>query len=140
MDIRKATTQYEFFSLMQIRAAVFMCEQNVDPLLEIDDEDRLCDHYILEDNNEMIATCRVLHCENEWHLGRIAVIKKYRHNNYGKALLQYVIQLAKDRQVQSITLGAQLHALPFYETIGFRAYGDVYEEANIQHRNMEMSL
>nr|WP_255538814.1 GNAT family N-acetyltransferase [Polynucleobacter sp. Latsch14-2] len=35
---------------------------------------------------------------------------------------------------------AQVLAIPFYEKLGFQAYGDIYDEAGIPHRNMILLL
>lgn len=140
MKIKQACTQYEFFSLMQIRCKVFMCEQNVDPLIEMDDEDKTCMHYILEDDNTIIATCRVLEHDDIWHLGRIAVLKEYRNKHYGSKLIKDMIMLAKSKNIKKIELGAQVHAIPFYESLGFKAHGEIFMDADIEHKEMELIL
>ncbi|MDD3049268.1 MAG: GNAT family N-acetyltransferase [Bacilli bacterium] len=140
MIIKQASTQYEYFSLMQIRCKVFMSEQNVDPLIEMDEEDKTCMHYILEDHQTIIATCRVLTTNNVWHLGRIAVLKEYRNQQYGSKLIQHMINLAIKNNIKKIELGAQVQAIPFYESLGFKTYGKVYLDANIEHKDMEMIL
>lgn len=140
MKIKQASTQYEFFSLMKIRAMVFMHEQNVDPLIEIDDEDKNCMHFILEDHNNILATCRVISHANMWHLGRIAVLKEYRKQHYGSKLITHIIHLAKTNGIKKITISAQVQALLFYESLGFIAYGDLFMEAGIEHKEMELIL
>jgi predicted GNAT family N-acyltransferase len=37
-------------------------------------------------------------------------------------------------------LGAQVHALGFYERLGFAAVGPVYRDAGIEHRDMVLEL
>lgn len=140
MKIKQASTQYDFFSLMQIRCKVFMCEQNVNPLIELDDEDKTCVHYLLEDHDTAIATCRVLIHNDIWHLGRIAVLKEYRNQHYGSKLINHMIALAKENKVKKIELGAQVQAIPFYESLGFKAYGDIFMDADIEHKEMELIL
>ena len=39
-----------------------------------------------------------------------------------------------------VELAAQTHALAFYENLGFTAYGEVFLDASIPHRNMRLSL
>ena len=38
------------------------------------------------------------------------------------------------------TLSAQVSAIAFYESLGYSAEGDVFEEAGIPHRNMRKRL
>jgi ElaA protein len=37
-------------------------------------------------------------------------------------------------------LGAQIQALGFYEALGFTAFGPIYDDAGIDHRDMELHL
>jgi predicted GNAT family N-acyltransferase len=42
--------------------------------------------------------------------------------------------------VSRVKLGAQIHALGFYERLGFAAVGPVYMDAGIEHRDMIFEL
>ena len=42
--------------------------------------------------------------------------------------------------VTTVKLGAQTHALGFYEKLGFEAQGPVYDDAGIEHRDMVLTL
>ena len=37
----------------------------------------------------------------------------------------------------TLKLGAQVSAIPFYESCGYTAYGEVFLDANIEHRMMK---
>ena len=39
-----------------------------------------------------------------------------------------------------MVLGAQTHAIPFYENIGYQAFGPEYLDAGIPHRDMIKKL
>lgn len=140
MNVRKAETQFDFFSLMQIRCIVFMIEQHVSPTLEMDDEDKTCDHYIVEEDGNIMGTCRVLFHDDIWHIGRVAVLKEYRHKHCGSALLKAVEEVAKTKKIKALQLGSQVQAKAFYEKNGFKAYGDIYMDADIEHVMMEKTL
>ncbi len=42
--------------------------------------------------------------------------------------------------ISQVKLGAQVHALGFYEALGFEAFGPVYDDAGIPHRDMVRTL
>ena len=42
--------------------------------------------------------------------------------------------------VKKVKLGAQTHALGFYEHLGFTAFGDEFDDAGIPHREMVLLL
>ena len=50
------------------------------------------------------------------------------------------IQDAKEAGVHTLDLGAQVSALGFYEKLGFKAEGDIFLDAGIEHRNMVLKL
>lgn len=141
MKLKLANTQFEFFTLMKIRALVFMDEQDVDPLIEIDDLDATCDQYVVyNDNDTIIGTCRVITQDTTWHLGRIAIVKEERKKQYGSFLLQEIEKIAKENKIHRLELGSQKQAQLFYENNGYQAYGEPYIEANIEHINVEKCL
>ena len=47
---------------------------------------------------------------------------------------------AKRRGHERVILGAQLTAIPFYEKLGYAAYGPEFDDAGIPHRMMEKPL
>lgn len=55
------------------------------------------------------------------YVSRIAILPSYRHQKIGSALMNHVIQYAKDSNMKYITLGtADFQARPFYEKFGFK--------------------
>ena len=59
----------------------------------------------------------------------------------GAALIRAA--LAELRALPGVTrakLGAQTHAIGFYEKLGFAAYGPEYDDAGIRHRDMALTL
>jgi len=68
------------------------------------------------------------------------VLKDARGTYQGQALIQACLDWARAQGHPRAVLGAQLDALGFYEGFGFKAYGDVFNDAGIDHRNMELFL
>ena len=63
-----------------------------------------------------------------------------RGRGYGKAIVAALQEIARERGLPGITLGAQLHAIVFYERLGYIARGDVFLDANMPHRWMDLKL
>ena len=53
-----------------------------------------------------------------------------------KKIMGYAESQIPMRKVE-IQLHAQLHAAPFYESLGYTSYGRSFSEANIEHINMK---
>ena len=59
----------------------------------------------------------------------------------GTALIRAAVaELRAMPGVAKAKLGAQVHALGFYERLGFEPVGPVYMDAGIPHRDMVMAL
>lgn len=140
MNLKIAENQSDFFSCMLIRSKVFMIEQNVDISLELDEDDKTCTHYCLYDDGTAIGTCRILNHGDTAHLGRVAILKEYRQKGCGAFMISEVEKSCRKLGYKRVELGAQLHALPFYEKQGYHAYGDIFMDADIEHRMMVKEL
>ncbi|MGF1447106.1 MAG: GNAT family N-acetyltransferase [Pikeienuella sp.] len=122
---------------LEIRRIVFIEEQGVDPALEIDGKDGLCRHWIAEQRGRAVATARALIEEGRAKIQRVAVLAGARGTGLGRQLMETVLaDLRADPAVSAIWLESQVQALPFYERLGFVAYGARFLDAGIPHRRM----
>ncbi|MGX7203389.1 GNAT family N-acetyltransferase [Enterococcus plantarum] len=131
-----------YLDAVKIRRHVFMLEQGVPGEIELDKYEAVCIHFVLyDDDNEAIATCRLLPLEqNLIKLQRMAVKKGYRGKDYGRLIVKNAEQFSKEQGYNTITLGAQITALGFYERMGYVKEGDMFLDANIEHYQMTKSL
>jgi predicted GNAT family N-acyltransferase len=70
----------------------------------------------------------------------MAVLAKWRGKGVGDALLLQLIALARQKQLPSVSLHAQVNAIGFYQKHGFSTYGTTYLEAGIVHQSMTLAL
>ncbi|MCV3296298.1 MAG: GNAT family N-acetyltransferase [Oenococcus sp.] len=127
---------------MKIRRAVFMLEENVSPADEIDGQDGHCLHYVGYVQDWQPATTSRIYTVNHdsWHIGRVATFKNFRGKGFASQLLKQIEIDAKKQHIKKLELEAQVHAISFYENLGYAAYGDIFLDANIQHRKMQKIL
>ena len=121
----------------QIRTAVFIEEQNIVAEDEWDESDSVALHFIFYDENQPIATARLL--ENN-SIGRVAVLEQYRGKGIGRLLMEKIIEQAKLEKRPFLKLSAQVHAIIFYQNLGFTVQGDPYLDCGIPHNDMLMQL
>jgi len=133
INIRVANWADDKTELEKIRRAVFIDEQNVPEELEWDEYDLQSTHFLVSINNRATATARL---KPDGQIGRMAVLREYRHQGIGQKLLQYVLQIADRQNLKHLYLHAQVDAVPFYEKQGFSTHGEVFYEADIPHRAM----
>lgn len=118
-----------------LRNEVFVIEQQVDPTIERDARDKEATHIVATMDN-LVVGCARLFWEDGAHFGRLAVAKEYRNKGVGRAICQYIIDLAKEHNCHQVWLNAQLVSYDFYLKIGFTPVGDVFYEANMAHVKM----
>lgn len=131
-----------YLDAVKIRHEVFMLEQGVPSEIEIDKYEAACIHFVLYgDANEAIATCRLLPLEDgRMKLQRMAVQKDYRGKEYGRLIVESAERFSKELGYNTITLGAQVTALGFYERMGYNKEGELFFDANIEHYQMNKLL
>ena len=120
-----------------IRTQVFICEQGITEANEWDDQDVISQHFVIYDQDQPIATARLL--ENN-SVGRVAVLKAYRGQGLGQMIMLEIIGYAQKQCRSVLTLSSQVHAISFYEKLGFTVQGNSYDECGISHIEMTMSL
>ena len=120
-----------------IRTQVFICEQGITEADEWDDQDVISQHFVIYDQDQPIATARLL--ENN-SVGRVAVLKAYRGQGIGQMIMLEIISYAQKQRLSVLTLSSQVHAISFYEKLGFTVQGNSYDECGISHIEMTMNL
>ncbi len=122
--------------LTLVRQQVFVEEQQVPMALEWDGHDENAMHLLaLNGYGEAIGCARL---PGAGIIGRMAVLKSWRGKGVGRALLAHAIQYYQTRNIQTIQLSAQLHAIAFYQKAGFKICSAPYLDANILHVDMRL--
>lgn len=74
----------------------------------------------------------------DYKIGRIAVKKEERGQGYGDFIVRMLVDKGLLMGADRVLVGAQPHAIAFYEKIGFRPIGETYVEAGITHTVLEI--
>lgn len=125
-----------------IRAKVFVEEQKIPAEMEWDAADAGCVHAVAFNRfGHALGTGRLLeHVPGVAKIGRMAVLPAMRGSRIGRAVLDGLLQAARERGDREALLHAQMSAAPFYERAGFTPRGPVFEEAGIPHVEMVRAL
>jgi len=125
-----------------IRHAVFIDEQKIPAEMEWDGTDPSCTHAVAYNRfGVALATGRLMeHVPGVAKIGRMAVRQAMRGSRVGRAVLDALMEAARQQGFREAVLHAQVSAAPFYARAGFAERGPVFEEAGIPHVEMVRAL
>jgi predicted GNAT family N-acyltransferase len=124
----------------EIRTRVFVDGQGVSLDEEIDGLDGACVHFLARAGDEPVGTARLRTVEGAAKAERVAVLDTHQGRGIGRVLMDALESEARRRGLRRVVLHAQVRVIPFYERLGYEAFGPVFEEADIAHRKMEKPL
>jgi predicted GNAT family N-acyltransferase len=138
MKIEQTT---DLAACLALRRTVFIEEQGVPEDREIDGLDDSALHLLATHDGQPIGSARILLDGETGKIGRVCVLPQARGTGLGAALIRAALDVLRVQPgITRAKLGAQTHALGFYEKLGFTAYGPVYDDAGIPHRDMTRDL
>lgn len=136
LKIRQARNKKAILEHFRVRGEVFILEQDVPWEEEFDHWDETAIHFNAYLDNDIVGTARLY--QNK--VGRVAVLKAYRRQGIGEALMNAVARYAKTHGLTTLELGAQIQVQAFYEQLGYIAYGERFMDANIEHIMMRKKV
>lgn len=134
---------------MALRWEVFVCEQAVPMILEIDARDldpKVMHLNAVSGEGKTLGVVRIIPDQpGHYHLGRLAVRRDDRNRGIGKTLVEaaheYVSAHTLRGHTATVILDAQIHARGFYEAIGYNATTEnTFFDAGIEHIEMAIVL
>ena len=134
--VKRVASAAELAQAFRIRMRVFVQEQGVPRDIELDRDDQRAIHFLAFTSTKAVGTARLVRHGHGAKIGRMAVLKHQRRKGVGRKLLKRAIETADKLGADKIYLHAQIAVMGFYEKLGFRAVGPVFEEAAIRHRKM----
>lgn len=123
---------------IKIRQEVFVEEQGfVD---EFDETDETALHAVAFVDEIPAATARAFEENGVWHIGRVAVLKSFRKQGLGEAVMLAVEEKIKSIGGKEIYLSAQLQAKDFYCKVGYESLEDIHYDQHCPHVTMKKYL
>ncbi|MDY5824193.1 MAG: GNAT family N-acetyltransferase [Candidatus Coprenecus sp.] len=129
----------EMYDILRIRATVFVLEQGV-VYIDPDGNDKNAVQIYASVDGVMVGCLRIYQLEEgTYRIGRVAVLKEFRGLGIGNAMMKEAIQYLRERtNATKVCLDAQLHAIGFYEKLGFTLFTEEFLEEGLLHRGMQM--
>ena len=140
MSAKIEVTQ-DITACLGLRRTVFIEEQGVSEADERDNLDAQATHLLVRVGDRAVGSARLLTAGKIGKIGRVCVLADQRGTGLGAALIRAAVEQFRQMPgIETVKLGAQTHAIAFYEKLGFAAYGPEYDDAGIPHRDMMLDL
>jgi ElaA protein len=136
-----ALTPNELYDILALRQEVFVLEQNC-LYTDLDYKDHHALHLLGKEGDKLVSYLRLLP-ENIAYkeavsIGRVATSPQARGLGLGRAaMLETLLYLKKSHTLVPIVISAQAYLIKFYESFGFQALGEQYDEDGIPHIKMQ---
>ena len=134
LNIKFADNRLELETCLSIREKVFVVEQNIPAYIEMDDDNVDSVSICAIMNKKYVGTARYRVTSYGFKLERFAVLKEFRNQGIGKALVQFMFDNLNESRI--IYLHAQEAVVDFYLSLGFKKINDRFFEAGIPHWKM----
>ena len=134
-------TTTELYEILKARTEIFLMEQNI-KYQDKDDIDYDSLHCFIKEGNQVVAYLRAFYKEQGMSTVQVGrVLSVYHGIGLGSLLMKKSICAVQERmQCEKISMDAQIHAIKFYEQLGFEVISDVFMEAGLEHVIMELEL
>jgi len=141
VDVRVADGEADREAALSVRREVFIDEQGVPEGIEMDGRDDEAVHFVATDDGDPVGAARLREVEpGVGKVERVAVVADRRGEGLGRDLMRRLESTAANRGIDALVMHAQTHVEAFYERLGYETTSDVFEEAGIDHVEMEKEL
>lgn len=104
------------------------------------EEDNLGLHFgvFIEEQLVAIVSCFIL--SDAMQFRKLATIESHQGQGIASGLLQYILRLAKDKDLKKVWCNARTNKKSFYEKIGMKVSGQTFIKSGQEYIIMEMKL
>ena len=127
-------TLRELHQVLWLRSRVFVVEQEITGVPEVDEHDPSAHHALLWGGDRVVGTTRILLDRDPIKVGRVAVDEERRGEGLGRRMMEAVAEFLGDRHAK---LHAQAHLERWYADLGWRRVGENFDIVGIDHVRMD---
>jgi len=131
----------EYLEMVELRRQILRKPLNIDfepGELDKEKEDILIGCF---EDDKLEGCCLLTKTDEKTvRLRQMAVISGLQGKGFGRVLMQFAENIARDRGYKKITMHARKTAVGFYEKLGYQITSDEFLEISIPHYLMEKEL
>ncbi|MEW6058015.1 MAG: GNAT family N-acetyltransferase [Bdellovibrionota bacterium] len=136
-EVKIAKSKADYEMAVWVRKKVFIEEQKVSESIELDEYENTSDHFLVLYKGKPAGASRIRIKECYVKFERIATLKPFRELGLGRHLMRFMETYSAENYPAYLpAMHAQKHAIGFYEKLGWVGIGEMFSEAEIDHRLM----
>jgi predicted GNAT family N-acyltransferase len=100
-------------------------------------------HFVAMNKSVLIGCVLLVPMDTEIPKGRLiqmAVDHDWQGKGIGKLLVRSLIDFAISEGIKEIEIHSRAEVTSFYEQLGFKVFGDEFEEVGIKHRLLQLKI
>ena len=140
----RARTKWEHNEAFAIRHAVFVEEQGLFNVTDLDEHDRSSIHLVAKQGDSIVGTVRVFHdpqsSNGHWIGGRLAVQPEHRVFRVGASLVKEAMKRVKKKGCTVFTAHIQEKNVRFFQKLGWTPIGETKRFHGEMHLKMQADL
>lgn len=118
--------EVNYEDVLKIRHEVMYPEANID-LAKIENDHEAI-HLGVYAHDTIVSVVSIFLKNREVQFRKLATKKEYQHNNYGSALVKYIIEYYKQFDFNRLWANSRVEVLPFYEKLGFKSTDQTFSK------------
>ncbi len=105
------------------------------------DDDNSSLHFIAVCEEKIIGSARLRQLSTELgSISYVAILPEFQLQGVGTALIKKILEIAKQKQLESLRVMSRITAHQFYRKVGFIETGEVFQFLEIPHQFMYFNL
>lgn len=97
-------------------------------------------HFGLFEGKELVTIVSLFFNGKRAQFRKLATVASRQRKGYGSLLLKHVMEVCRQRQVETLWCNARTTAEEFYQLLGFKRFSELFYKDNIAYYKMEISL
>lgn len=134
IEIKKVSVE----DILPIRHKVLWHDKPFEFVKVTGDEEGI--HFGLYVDSKLVTIISLFTEEKSMRFRKFATLPEYQNRGFGKMMMLYVIDYAKENNFERLWCDARTDALNFYERLSFKKFSEPFFKENIEYYKIEKIL
>ncbi|NMG19849.1 GNAT family N-acetyltransferase [Brasilonema bromeliae] len=141
IEVRPVKDKQELDDMFHQRWLVLRSPLGMDKGTEKDKHEDSAFHLVAVCDHKVVGSARLRLLSKELgSIAYLAVLPEFRHQGIGTKLMEKLIEIAHEKNLNTLRLMSRVHAVNFYKRLGFCEVGEPFYYLDVSHIFMQCKL